>query len=190
MSVPIPGFTLVTDYTELPGAKCSLQQGKLQGERQFRVLDYSRYPAFIAALAGGIFTTGSTTTYQVPNLFRADMLLWCTSATMEGIGIPTRLDNGEETFLGGAKVTANYETLSYDPRKRTDGGSQTPSIYATESKSTGGSTILLAKKDDTGSPAWYYTGTGAGGFPFLYLDDNAPDLVKRIAEGGYTLTRH
>jgi hypothetical protein len=95
-----------------------------------------------------------------------------------------RQSNGDETFTGGAKITATFGTLSYDPKQKSGDTQPTPAPYVTESRSTGGQTITLSKKNADGSAAWRWFGTTTK------LTEDAPDILKVQALGHYTLTKH
>lgn len=180
----IRNFTVVTDYTELPNAKLWVDKGKVRGQRIFRLKNYDNIVNFLAALAGGFETTSGTITYFPPHQFRSDVLLWCQGVETEGIGVPGR-SGGNETFDGGARVTATYETLDYDPRTRGSGSgtNQPPGVYITESRSTGGQMIELQKFDASNAAVWKFH-SGAN------LDNTTPALTKVEPQGEYTLTFH
>lgn len=182
----VRGFTLGTDYTELDGDQCTLDKGKLTGRRVFRLKNYENYPTFLACLGGGIEASGGTPNYNPPHQFRNDIQLWCQGATVEGIGVPTRGASGNPSFDGGAKITATYETLDYDPQTIHGRGSSnsTPGVYVTESRSTAGKTLQLTKKGSDHAPVWKFSG-GAN-----ITDDLVPDFSKTVAQGEYRLTLH
>ncbi len=185
MANNVRGFTLGTDYYELEGDQCSLDKGKLTGTRIFRLVNYDNYPVFLAALGGGIESSGSTTNYNPPHQFLVGSQLWCQAATVDGIGVPTR-SNGNPSFQGGAKITARYETLDYNPQTLHGGqsGTQPPGVYVTESRSMGGKTISLTKKGADHVVVWKFNG-GAN-----INDDNVPDFSKTVPQGEYNLTLH
>ncbi len=184
MANNVRGFTLGTDYYELDGDVCSLDKGKLTGTRIFRLVNYDNYPVFLAALGGGIEASGSATTYNPPHQFLIGSQLWCQTARAEGIGVPTR-SSGNPSFQGGAKITATYETLNYDPQTLHGNQNPTPGVYVTESRSTGGKTIQLTKKGADHVAAWKFAGFGAD-----INDDNVPDFSKTVPQGEYNLTLH
>ncbi len=185
MANNVRGFTLGTDYYELEGDQCSLDKGKLTGTRIFRLVNYDNYPVFLAALGGGIEATGTTTNYNPPHQFLPSSQLWCQAATVDGIGVPTR-SSGLPSFQGGAKITARYETLDYDPRtaQGRGGSNQPPGVFITESRSMGGRTIELTKKTDALVALWKFNG-GAN-----ITDQNLPTLNKIEPFGEYHVTLH
>src|SRR5262245_11591519 len=97
--MPLAAFS----YTEQNGSgKFSSDKGKQSGERIFRLANYRDAPAFVAVLTGGIeFTTGDGQTYNIPDKFLPSLPLYCTSATAEGIGVPTGDADGPN-YAGGA----------------------------------------------------------------------------------------
>jgi hypothetical protein len=185
-AVAVRGFTLTSQYVELPGSTIGMDHGKLIGTRIFRVLDYANVPAFLQALGGGFESTGTITTYSVPHQYSTNFLVWCVRATCEGIGVPQRV-NGETSFQGGSKVTAYYESLSYDPRQRSN--NQTPAPYITESRSIGGQMVTLTGTINpfTGKAVWSFNDPTAG---WLQLLNDGPSLAFVQAEGEYRLQLH
>ncbi len=184
MANNVRGFVLGTDYYELEGDGCSLDKGRLTGTRVFRLVTYENYPLFLSCLGGGIEASGTTTNYTPPHQFLPDTQLWCQGARVEGIGGPTRV-NGLASFSGGAKVTATYETLSYDPQTlHGNPNNPTPGVYVTESRSLGGRTIELTKKTDALAALWKFNGG------INITDQNLPTLNKIEPFGEYHVTLH
>ncbi len=183
MANNVRGFTLGTDYYELEGDQCSLDKGKLTGTRIFRLVNYDNYPVFFAALGGGIEASGSTTTYNPPHQFLPGSQLWCQGAVADGIGVPTR-SNGNPSFQGGAKITARYETLDYNPQTIHGNQNQPPGVFITESRSHGGRTLELKKTTDALAAIWKFSG-GAN-----ITDQNLPTLNKIEPLGEYQITLH
>lgn len=181
--MPIPGFTLGTDYSELDGSgKLSLQGGKLRGTRLYRVFTYRNGNAFISALAGGI-QFGTPPTYNTPHQYQAGMELYCTGAELEGKGTLSGDADGPN-YDGGAWITATYETLNYDPSTGGGGGNPAPAVYVTERRSSGGQTLTLTKTKTTGENAWKFLDFGSP------ISIDAPEIVKIVPQGEYIITRH
>lgn len=176
-------------YTEQDGSgDIAADRGKLRGTRIFRVLNYRDAGGFIQDLTGGFITANGETVYNIPERFFPNSSLWCVSASAKGIGVPTG-DSDGPNYAGGAIVTAQFETLDYDPEQQNDGGNDpdenpTPTVYATESRSTSAQVLTLERTDAVGEPAWKWSSDD------VPLGEEAPEIIKLVPEGDYTIVRH
>lgn len=171
-------------YTEQDGSgDIASDRGKLSGTRIFRLLNYRDAGNFIIDLTGGFLYVGGTAVYSAPERFFPGSSLWCVSASAKGIGVPTG-DSGGPNYAGGAIVTAQFATVDYDPEDESDPNNPAVAVYLSESRSTSGQVVTLAKKDADGAAAWKWSSDD------VELGDDAPEIVKVVPEGDYTLVRH
>ncbi len=189
MPIDIPDFTRGTDYVEMPGTTLSIENGKLKGQRKFRVINYDNYPLFLAALAGGITVNGSDVVHRPPVKFRTDVDgIYCLSASHEGIGVPKKLADGSESWDGGALVSVTYGTLDYNPSNPGgtggDPNNPTPGPYMTESGSTAAQVVTRTKAKDDGSAAWKWLSNAK------ITTESAPDIIAHEILKTYVITRY
>lgn len=164
--------------TELNGSgTLQVTSQGMRGVRIFRVHDYAEAEGFAQSLLGVAFQVGGVIERTVPARFAPGSSLFCTQARIEGLGQPGEDPQGQPTYSGGAKVTATYETLSYDPDKD-DQKPNSPGPYLTESLSISGRFVSLPKE------AFQWESDGEP----LSEDDVAPGQIVPQAE--YRLTRH
>ncbi|QGJ71057.1 Hypothetical protein PBC10988_27600 [Planctomycetales bacterium 10988] len=148
----------------------------MRGTRLFHVFDYGEASAFVESLLGVTFTEEEVITRSSPAPFADGSPLYCTNARIEGLGQVEQDISGGPSYLGGAKVTANYETLTYDPDTESPSNPEL-GPYVSESLSIGGRSVALPREGFHWSD----------GRP-LSSSDRLPG--KLLPQADYRLTRH
>lgn len=174
--------------------KLSFSSKGLTGERIFWLPDYSELTEFMILLSGAVkVDSDGKLTFSAQQEFSPNSGLWCMSASSKGLGKPTKDANGLVTYSGGAEVTAQYETLPYDPKQNPEGDDESVGVWMTENLDLTGEMLVIDPKDEDGAPAWEFLDNdgerfadGSGDVPV----NNAPELLKHLAQIDYRVTRH